>query len=179
MKHTKDASSGVRRHASSLLPEPASFKERVQREMMHGLLLLAQLSFTTRVYAAPCALASILPVSLPGNIVGMVLMLVLLGTHIVKTKYVSDACTYLIDNMSIFFIPAGVAILGCFSLLEGSAAKFALVCIVTTILVFLATSYTVILVSRIMNRLAAHKAAKVGHEPGSPAGNIAIPTKEA
>lgn len=105
------------------------------------------------VYAAGCALASVLPITLPGNILGMVLLLVLLGTHILKTKYISEACDYLIDNMSVFFIPAGVAIMGCFSILEAAAAKFAFVCIATTVIVFLATSYTVLFVSWIMAKL--------------------------
>ena len=83
----------------------------------------------------------------------MVLLLVLLGTHVLKTKYISEACDYLIDNMSIFFIPAGVAIMGCFSLLESSAAKFAFVCITTTVIVFLATSYTVLFVSWVMAKM--------------------------
>lgn len=128
-------------------------KERLQRSVKHGLLLLAQLCLIMGVYAAGCALASVLPISLPGNIMGMVLLLVLLGTHILKTKYISEACDYLIDNMSVFFIPAGVAIMGCFSLLEASAAKFAFVCIATTVIVFLATSYTVLFVSWVMAKL--------------------------
>lgn len=128
-------------------------KERLQRSIKHGLLLLAQLCLIMGVYAAGCALASVLPIALPGNIMGMVLLLVLLGTHILKTKYISEACDYLIDNMSVFFIPAGVAIMGCFSMLENSAAKFAFVCIATTVIVFLATSYTVLFVSWIMAKL--------------------------
>ena len=128
-------------------------KERLQRSVKHGLLLLAQLCLIMGVYAAGCALASVLPIALPGNILGMVLLLVLLGTHILKTKYISDACDYLIDNMSVFFIPAGVAIMGCFSMLESSAAKFAFVCIATTVIVFLATSYTVLFVSWVMAKM--------------------------
>ena len=128
-------------------------KERLQRSVKHGLLLLAQLCLIMGVYAAGCALASVLPIALPGNIMGMVLLLVLLGTHILKTKYISEACDYLIDNMSVFFIPAGVAIMGCFSMLENSAAKFAFVCIATTVIVFLATSYTVLFVSWVMAKL--------------------------
>lgn len=115
-------------------------------------ILIAQLALIVAVYAAGCGLASVLPISLPGNIVGMVLLLVLLGTGLLKAKHVGRACDCLLDNMSLFFIPAGVAIMGCFSLLEGSVLKFALVCAVTTVLVFLATSYTVILVARLMER---------------------------
>jgi holin-like protein len=127
--------------------------ERLQRSIKHGLLLLGQLCLIMGVYAAGCAIASVLPISLPGNILGMVLLLVLLGTHVLKTKYISEACDYLIENMSIFFIPAGVAIMGCFSLLESSAAKFAFVCIATTVIVFLATSYTVLFVSWVMAKM--------------------------
>ena len=116
-------------------------KQRLQRSVKHGLLLLAQLCLIMGVYAAGCALASVLPITLPGNILGMVLLLVLLGTHILKTKYISEACDYLIDNMSVFFI------------LEAAAAKFAFVCIATTVIVFLATSYTVLFVSWIMAKL--------------------------
>lgn len=129
-----------------------SFQTKATGASKRGIRILAQLVLILGVYAAGCALASVAPITLPGNIVGMVLLLVLLGTGLLKTKYVSDACEALIDNMSIFFIPAGVAIMGCFSLLEGNAAKFALVCIVTTVLVFLATSYTVIAVSRLLER---------------------------
>lgn len=140
-------------------------KERLQRSVKHGLLLLAQLCLIMGVYAAGCAIASVLPIALPGNILGMVLLLVLLGTHILKTKYISDACDYLIDNMSVFFIPAGVAIMGCFSMLEASAAKFAFVCIATTVIVFLATSYTVLFVSWIMAKLGKDTALAPAVDP--------------
>ncbi len=144
--------------------------ERLQRSVKHGLLLLGQLCLIMGVYAAGCAIASVLPIALPGNILGMVLLLVLLGTHVLKTKYISEACDYLIDNMSIFFIPAGVAIMGCFSLLESSAAKFAFVCITTTVIVFLATSYTVLFVSWVMAKTGKDTAlAAAGAASGMPA----------
>ena len=104
-------------------------------------------------------------VRLPGNIVGMVLLLVLLGTGLLKARHVGDACDCLLDNMSLFFIPAGVAIMGCVSLLEGNALKFALVCVITTVIVFLATSYTVMLVSRLTaKRVDATGVARVADE---------------
>ena len=89
----------------------------------------------------------------------MALLLVLLATGVLKGKHIGGACDYMIDNMSIFFIPAGVGIMGCFTLLQGSALKFAFVCIVTTVIVFIATSATVIATSRLMNRIAGKRAA--------------------
>ena len=93
----------------------------------------------------------------------MVLLLVLLGTGLLKARHVGDACDCLLDNMSLFFIPAGVAIMGCVSLLEGNALKFALVCVITTVIV--ATSYTVMLVSRLTaKRVDATGVARVADE---------------
>lgn len=158
-RHIVSLPSDVKAHWDDMLHGAETPQEKARRTVKHGLLLLGQLALIMGVYGAGCALAAVLPITLPGNIVGMVLLLVLLGTHILKTQYVSEACNYLIDNMSIFFIPAGVAILGCVSLLQGAAAKFAFVCIITTIIVFLATSYTVVLVSWLMAKAAKRKAA--------------------
>lgn len=156
MRQPMDVVRGVKRRVTASSDHSTSFRNRARRKAKRVGRFAVQLALIVGVYGAGCALAAVLPVALPGNIVGMVLLLVLLGTGLLKTKHVDDACDYLIDNMSLFFIPAGVAILGCFSLLEGNAVKFALVCVVTTILVFLATSYTVILVSRLMARFGKH-----------------------
>ena len=158
MEQLNDAVSGVSGCGCAPSPNDASWRARAGRAGKRGPRFAAQLAVVVAVYAAGCALASVLPIHLPGNIVGMVLLLVLLGTGLLKARHVGDACDCLLDNMSLFFIPAGVAILGCVSLLEGNAAKFALVCVVTTVLVFLATAYTVMLVSRLMAKRDARTA---------------------
>lgn len=133
-------------------------KTRLKNHIKHFSKLGAQMILLIGIYEAGCQLANVLPIDLPGNILGMALLLILLGTHILRGRHVGMACDFLVDNMSIFFIPAGVGIMGCFSLLQDSALKFAFVCVATTIIVFLATSYTVILVSRLQQRRAARKA---------------------
>lgn len=158
MEQSNDAVSGVSGDACAPSPVDAPWRTRAGRAGRRGVRFAAQLAVVVAVYAVGCGLASVLPIHLPGNIVGMVLLLVLLGTGLLKARHVGDACDCLLDNMSLFFIPAGVAILGCVSLLEGNAAKFALVCVVTTVLVFLATSYTVMLVSRLLAKRGARTA---------------------
>lgn len=152
MEQPANAHCGVDESAPTADDETLTFRKKVGQASRRGLRFLVQLALIIGVYGAGCALSSVLPVALPGNILGMILLLALLGTGLVKARHVGAACDCLIDNMSLFFIPAGVAIMGCFSLLEENAAKFALVCVVTTVLVFLATSYTVILVSRLLAR---------------------------
>ena len=158
MEHIEGVSRDASGHASTSPKNAASWRSKTGAAAKRIAKILAQLVLLLGVYAAGCALASVLPITLPGNIVGMVLLLallllvVLLGTGLLKARHVGDACDCLLDNMSLFFIPAGVAIMGCVSLLEGNVAKFALVCVATTVLVFLATSGTVVFVSRLMDR---------------------------
>lgn len=124
----------------------------------HLAKLSAQMILLVGIYEAGCQMANFLPFDLPGNILGMALLLILLCTHVLRGRHVGMACDFLVDNMSIFFIPAGVGIMGCFSLLQDSALKFAFVCVATTVIVFLATSWTVIAVSRLQQRSHERKA---------------------
>lgn len=159
MEQPIHARCGADEGASDSCDSTPTFREKATGASRQGIRLLIQLALVVGIYGAGCALSSVSPVALPGNILGMILLLALLGTGLIKTKHVDMACDCLIDNMSLFFIPAGVAIMGCFSLLEENAFKFAFICIVTTILVFLATSYTVMFVSRLLAHRNTHAVA--------------------
>ena len=110
VKQQTDAVSGVSGCASAPAHGDVSWRAKAGRAGKRGARFAAQLALVVAVYGAGCAIASVLPVRLPGNIVGMVLLLVLLGTGLLKARHVGDACDCLLDNMSLFFIPAGVAI---------------------------------------------------------------------
>lgn len=117
-----------------------------------GMVVAAQLALIVLIYYAGSLASDLLPLDVPGNIVGMALLLGCLLTGVLKAKHVSEGCRFLVDNMSLFFIPAGVAIMGCAGMLAGSVLKFAFVCFATTVIVFLATSSTVVAVSRILEK---------------------------
>ena len=167
VKQQTDAVSGVSGCASAPAHGDVSWRAKAGRAGKRGARFAAQLALVVAVYGAGCAIASVAFLSdfLGEQSWGMVLLLVLLGTGLLKARHVGDACDCLLDNMSLFFIPAGVAIMGCVSLLEGNALKFALVCVITTVIVFLATSYTVMLVSRLTaKRVDATGVARVADE---------------
>lgn len=149
-----------RKAAAANAPAPRSTsaeKTPIAAKLKHLGIVALQLGVLIGVYGIGCFISSYLPITIPGNIIGMALLLVLLASGVLKAKHVGEACDYMLDNMSIFFIPAGVGIMGCFSLLQDAALKFAFVCVVTTVIVFLATSLTVALVSRLMERFQAHE----------------------
>lgn len=137
----------------------ASFKILLSlvRKYQRVYHLLIQFLIIVGFYYLGNVLALALPVKIPGNIVGMVLLLAALMIGLVKAHNIDKACSFLIDKMALFFLPAGVAIMGCFGLLEGVYLKFALICLITTVIVYAATSYTVVAVSRTMQRIQKHE----------------------
>ena len=113
VKQQTDAVSGVSGCASAPAHGDVSWRAKAGRAGKRGARFAAQLALVVAVYGAGCAIASVLPVRLPGNIVGLVL----------------------------------------------------LVCVITTVIVFLATSYTVMLVSRLTaKRVDATGVARVADE---------------
>lgn len=57
-------------------------------------------------------LTQIFSLIIPGPIMGMIILLVLLQTKILKEKYIKKAGDLFLKYLPFFFIPSGVAILG-------------------------------------------------------------------
>ena len=66
---------------------------------------------------------------------------------------ISLAADFLLDHMAVFFVPAAVSIMGSFDLIAPNLAKLLAVCLITTVLVFFVTSFTV---ATVMNVMAKH-----------------------
>jgi holin-like protein len=73
--------------------------------MVRGLtlLLLFQLcgEFISRLFALP----------IPGNVLGMGLLLLALLAKLVDVKFFEEAADMLLSNMALFFVPAGVGVM--------------------------------------------------------------------
>ena len=82
----------------------------------------------------------------------MVLLFLLLCTGALKLRQIEDAAELLTKNMAFFFIPAGVGILEQLPLLLENLGPLAVICVVTTVLTFAASSGTVRLVLWLQNR---------------------------
>ncbi len=73
----------------------------------------------------------------PGSIVGMLLLLFLLQTGILKEKYIRDAGDMFLKIISFFFIPSGVAILAHRDLIANIWIYMLIALIVSVVLVML------------------------------------------
>lgn len=94
----------------------------------------------------------LLPFSFPASVIGLVLLLFCLLTSILKVSHVEEKSDFLLSNMAFFFIPAGVSLINYFDVLKSSILQIAVICIVSTVITFAATAYSIKFTLKIMNR---------------------------
>ena len=79
-----------------------------------------------------------LPLPIPASVYGFILLFVGLLTGVVKLDMVKDAAKFLIEIMPLMFIPAGVGLLTSWEVLKPVLMPFAVITVVTTVVVMAA-----------------------------------------
>lgn len=91
----------------------------------------------------------LIPLPIPASIYGLVIMLGLLLTKSIQLSAVKEASSFLIEIMSIMFIPAGVGLMVSWNAIKDIWVQLVVIIIVTTIAVMAATG-------RITQRVILH-----------------------
>ena len=81
----------------------------------------------------------LIPLPIPASIYGLVIMLIVLRTGIVKLEHVKNSATFLIEIMPLMFIPAAVGIIASWEILKDIYIPIIIVTIITTITVMVVT----------------------------------------
>lgn len=84
-------------------------------------------------------LSNFLSLPLPGSIVGMLILLILLFTQLLKPDDIAETADFLLNNMAFFFIPAGVGVMVSYTLLSGSYFESVASIVLSTVVVMLVT----------------------------------------
>lgn len=145
------------RQAKNASNEEASRGGRIRHAAETAAKFIIQLAFLIGVCYIGNAVAAAIPLGIPGNIVSMVLLLALLITGMLQATKIDLVSSFLLKYMPVFFIPAGVSVMGCFPMIADHLPQFALVVLLTTVLVFLVTSLTVTAVIKIQAKIAEEK----------------------
>lgn len=82
-------------------------------------------------------------IKIPGTIVGMIMLFLLLQFKIIKEETIKDVADFLLSNMSIFFVPAGVSLINSLGLIGDNMVVLLLSVTVATMIIMLATGKTV------------------------------------
>ncbi|PHM37841.1 CidA/LrgA family protein [Xenorhabdus innexi] len=83
-----------------------------------------------------------LPFSLPGSIIGLLLLFCLLAFQIIPTHWVKPGCNLLMKNMTLLFLPIGVGVMEYYPQLSQQVFPIALSCIISTVIVMITVAYS-------------------------------------
>ena len=115
--------------------------------------ILLQIGVILAFAAAGEWIAAILPGAVPPSIVAKALPLLLLFCGALRLEQVEDTADFFLKNMGFFFIPVNVSIMKSYRLISDNLFKFLLLIVVTTLITFAATGWTVQAVMRLQNRM--------------------------
>lgn len=123
--------------------------------MQPSLKLFKQLGLVLLINFAGECISRVSGIPIPGSIIGMVILLALLKTKVIRVEQVSELADFLLSNINFFFIPVGVGIMISYKYLEGHYTAGITLILVTTIIVMIASGWvTEVLVRRREKRIA-------------------------
>lgn len=101
-------------------------------------------------------IAVLLPFTFPASILSMLLLLALLFTKKLRPEHFLASSTFLLDNMTLFFIPACVGIIQYSDVLFENLLPMLLICAGTVPLIIFVTGHTVQITMRLLNKEEKH-----------------------
>lgn len=114
--------------------------------------ILAQIGIIFGIYWVSQCIEYILPFPFPASVISLVLLLVLLVLRAVKVEQIREMADFLLGNLTFFFVPVVASLMNYVDVIKENAIPFFVICIVSTILTFAATAWTVQLTIRWMEK---------------------------
>lgn len=99
---------------------------------------LRQFTIIALISLAGEMLSRLLPLTIPSSIYGITLLFALLCTGVLHVGDIREAASFLIEIMPVLFIPAGVGLMTSFGLLLPALPAYAVITVVSTVLVMAA-----------------------------------------
>ena len=100
-----------------------------------------QLGIILGIWAVGELISSLLSniITMPGTIIGMIILFLLLQFKIMKEETIKDVADFLLGNMAIFFMPAGVSLINSLGLITENMLVLLLSGTVATIIIMIVT----------------------------------------
>src|SRR5699024_7729144 len=76
-----------------------------------------------------------LNLSVPGSVIGLLLLFILLISNVVKVEWVEEGARFFVNNLVFFFIPATVGVMNYFDLFKGKGILLIVIVLISTVLV--------------------------------------------
>lgn len=117
-----------------------------------------QIAILLGICLAADLISAAMPFPFPTNVTAMAILLILLFTGLVKLDWVEKISNVLINNMQIMFIPSACSLMISYKNVLGHLASFIFICVISTLITWLVTCYTIVLVTKLQNIMKQKKA---------------------
>lgn len=101
--------------------------------------------------------SALIPFAFPASVISLLLLFLLLLFKLIKPEQIADTSDFLLRIMALLFIPAGVAVMEKYELIRNSIVPLIIIVLITTVLTFVITGYTVLFFIKIMKKKEAEK----------------------
>lgn len=86
--------------------------------------------------------ATLLPIAIPGSIIGMLVMFTLLALQILPPQWVKPSSHLLMRYMALLFVPIGVGVMQYYDVLKAQFGPIVISCLVSTLAVMLVVGWS-------------------------------------
>ena len=97
--------------------------------------IIFQIGILYILYRAGEWIAETLNLSLPGSVIGMILLILLLFTRIIRLEWIGDGAGFMVKYLPFFFIPSTLGIMQYYEIFAGSGFLLIVIVLVSTMLV--------------------------------------------
>ena len=104
------------------------------------------------IYLVGELIVSLTHIPIPGNIIGLLLLLLGLCTKVIKVYQVETVANFFLDHLAFFFLPAGVSLMNSFGIIKASIIQIIIVCIITTAIIIASTGLIVQFIVNLLNK---------------------------
>lgn len=122
-----------------------------------------QIAILLGICLAADLISAAVPFPFPTNVTAMALLLLLLFAGLVKLDWVERLSDLLINNMQIMFIPSACSLMISYQTVLSHLASFLLICVLSTLITWLVTYYTIAGATK-LQRLLQNRKAGVLHD---------------
>lgn len=91
---------------------------------------------------AGMGISYLLPLTIPGSIIGMLILFALLASQILPVTWVAPGCQLMIRYMALLFVPISVGVMDQADLLMSQFGPIVVSCVISTLLVLLIVGYS-------------------------------------
>ena len=117
------------------------------------LKILKQIGMTFLLCLLGELITQFLPFAFPAGVLCMILLFLLFLCRLAKTEFLRETSDFLLENMALFFVPAGVGIIQYYDIIKSAAWQIFVICVISTFVTFAATAYTVRLVTALQKKM--------------------------